>query len=295
MENPKVSVIIPTYKRSELLPRAVRSVLNQTYSNVEVIVVDDNNPGSEWRETTADRMSEFVSNPRVIYIKHEVNKNGSAARNTGIRMSTGDIITYLDDDDWYYPQKIEIQVKYLLLHPEHRAVYCGWRRYGDELPKVEGDATEAVLSGQDIIITNSIMMWKSDTISCGGWDESLKRHQEASLILNYTRKGGTFGRISEIMVEFDVSDRGNVLNAESNEKVIHYILKKYSDLVEKAEAKRKGARAYIYCGRYKAICYSYIKSKQLLEALRVYFEAVVKYPYSFNKYLVLDIINRVNR
>ncbi len=295
MENPKVSVIIPTYKRSEFLPRAVNSVLNQTYNNIEVIVVDDNDPGTDWRETTENRMKEFANNCCVKYVKHESNKNGSVARNTGIHVSTGDIITYLDDDDWYYPQKVEKQVEYLLMHPEHRAVYCGWRRYGDEIPKIEGDATEAVLSGQDIIITNSIMMWKSDTLLSGGWDDNLKRHQEAALILNYTRNGGTFGRMDEILVEFDVSDRKNVLKADANEKVIFYLLEKYSDLIVKAEKRRKGAKAYIYCGRYKAILYSYVLSNNPIKAIKVYFKAFLQFPYSFNKFLILDIINRVCR
>ena len=169
MENPKVSVITPTYKRSEMLPRAVRSVLAQTYKNIEIVVVDDNNPDSEWRNATEQRMKEFDNDPRVIYVKHDKNMNGSAARNTGIKFSTGDIITYLDDDDWYYPEKVEKQVQYLLTHPEHHAVYCGWRRYGDELPNIgEGNLYRAVLSGQNIIITNSIMMWKEDTLKCGG-------------------------------------------------------------------------------------------------------------------------------
>lgn len=50
MEKPKVSVITPTYKRSEMLPRAIKSVLAQTYKNVEIVVVDDNDPDSEWRK-----------------------------------------------------------------------------------------------------------------------------------------------------------------------------------------------------------------------------------------------------
>lgn len=291
MENPKVSVITPTYKRSEMLPRAVRSVLAQTYKNIEIVVVDDNNPDSEWRNATEQRMKEFDNDPRVIYVKHDKNMNGSAARNTGIKFSTGDIITYLDDDDWYYPEKVEKQVQYLLTHPEHHAVYCGWRRYGDELPNIgEGNLYRAVLSGQNIIITNSIMMWKEDTLKCGGWDQSLKRHQEASLLLNYFSLGKTMGRLPEILVEFDVSDRSNAksINIEKNEEIILYLITKYRGLITS-----KADETYIYCGRYKAIFYSYILSHCFFKALKTYCKIVKKYPIAFNKTLLSDIISRI--
>ena len=99
MNEELVSVIIPTYKRSEMLPRAVESALNQTYSNIEVVVVDDNDPESTWRKDTSERMLQFKNDNRVKYICHEKNSNGSVARNTGIKNSAGSIIAFLDDDD----------------------------------------------------------------------------------------------------------------------------------------------------------------------------------------------------
>lgn len=291
MEKLKVSVITPTYKRSEMLPRAIKSVLAQTYKNIEIVVVDDNDPDSEWRKTTEQRMEEFTNDSRVVYVRHDKNMNGSAARNTGIKASTGNIITYLDDDDWYYPEKVEKQVEYLLTHPEHHAVYCGWRRYGDELPNIgEGNLYRAVLSGQNIIITNSIMMWKEDTLKCGGWDQSLKRHQEASLLLNYFSLGETMGRLPEILVEFDVSDRSNAksINNEKNEEIILYLINKYKALI-----KSKSDETYIYCGRYKGIFYSYILSHSFFKALKTYCKIVKRYPVAFNKTLLFDIISRI--
>ena len=108
---PKVSVIIPTYKRAKMLSRAIDSVLNQTYRNIEVIVVDDNNPNDEYRKATSLIMENYCTDERVHYICHEKNMNGSVARNTGMINASGEFVTFLDDDDIYMPQKVEKLVK----------------------------------------------------------------------------------------------------------------------------------------------------------------------------------------
>lgn len=110
----KVSVIIPTYKRSEFLQRAIDSVLNQTYSNIEVVVVDDNNPNSSYRLETEGKMTKYSNCSNVIYIKNNKNFGGALARNEGIFKASGDYITFLDDDDIYLPDKVSTQLKYMV-------------------------------------------------------------------------------------------------------------------------------------------------------------------------------------
>lgn len=112
-EYPLVSVVTPTYKRPEKLPRAIDSVLNQTYPNVEIIIVDDNNPNTEGRHLTEMIMAPYAENPRVKYIKHERNQNGAVARNTGVKNSNAKYIALLDDDDEFLPNKIQSQVDVL--------------------------------------------------------------------------------------------------------------------------------------------------------------------------------------
>ena len=85
-----VSVIIPTYKRPNMLGRAIDSVLGQSYTNIEVVVVDDNSDGDKYRLETIQYMERYANDYRVKYIKHKTNQNGSAARNTGIQNSVGE-------------------------------------------------------------------------------------------------------------------------------------------------------------------------------------------------------------
>lgn len=112
--NHRVSVIIPTYNREiKYLARAVKSIKNQTYKNVEVVIVDDNPPNSECRKQVKKFMQQYIEDSNVIYIMNSQNFGGSVSRNNGINVATGDYITFLDDDDEYLPEKCEKQIKFM--------------------------------------------------------------------------------------------------------------------------------------------------------------------------------------
>ena len=110
MNNILISIIIPTFERPNLLVNAVESLLSQSYNNIEIIIVDDNLPSSQYREQTESKFGNH-EDKRIKYIKHEQNKGANAARNTGFSYANGEYIAFLDDDDEYYQSKIEIQLK----------------------------------------------------------------------------------------------------------------------------------------------------------------------------------------
>ena len=120
----RVSVIIPTYKRANYIKRAIDSVLNQTYRDIELIIVDDNNPGDEDRNKLEKIIKEY-KDERLIYIQHEKNLNGAAARNTGITKATGEYITFLDDDDFYLEDRIENLVNCMEQKKDFDCLYTG--------------------------------------------------------------------------------------------------------------------------------------------------------------------------
>ena len=121
--NPKISVIIPSYNRDHLILKAVESVSSQTYSNLEIIVVDD---GST--DNTSDVISE-IDDPRLIYIKHNQNRGLSAARNTGILAASGDIFAFLDTDDLWIRHKLNEHVRIFNSSSNISVVYSGSYRY----------------------------------------------------------------------------------------------------------------------------------------------------------------------
>ena len=113
------SVIVPVYKVEKYLPNAIESVLNQTYTDIECIVVDDNSD-----DGTDAICKEYPIH--YIYISPSESRGGNYARNKGIRLAKGEYIAFLDDDDYWLPTKIEKQVK-LIEEKGCDLVHCGRR------------------------------------------------------------------------------------------------------------------------------------------------------------------------
>ena len=104
-KSPVVSVVIPSYNRAHQLGRALRSVLAQTFQDWEVIVVDDAS------KDNSEEVVKALHDGRIRYLRHESNRGGSAARNTGIRAATGEYVGFLDSDDEWLPEKLAIQLE----------------------------------------------------------------------------------------------------------------------------------------------------------------------------------------
>ena len=191
-----VSVVIPTYKRPDTLDRAIQSVLNQTLNDVEVIVVDDNNPDTEGRVLTESKMAQFANEQRVNYIKHERNKNGSAARNTGARAASGEWVAFLDDDDEFLPRKLENQLQVLEGKGEEWA--CCYSKYAtrkegkepvESSEHREGNLyLEALMREFHIASGSNLLVRKDAFMAINGFDESFKRNQDIEFLARLLQK-----------------------------------------------------------------------------------------------------------
>lgn len=116
----KVSVIIPTYNRGKLIERSVRSVLNQTYKNIEVIIVDDGSTDN------TKEVIESIKDERIIYYKQE-NGGAAKARNTGVNLATSEYIAFHDSDDVWRENKLEKQIDFLNKNPQYGMVYSNFK------------------------------------------------------------------------------------------------------------------------------------------------------------------------
>lgn len=171
---PLVSVVIIAYNCAEYVSHAIQSVLEQTWSQLEVIVVDD---GST--DTTGD-VAQRTSDPRLRYVR-QANKGPNAARNEGIRHARGQLIAFLDCDDWWLPEKLEKQVAKVSDDPEIGLVYSlairvdASGREGDRFDAiVEGRVLDRLLLGNCIAgSASSAMVTRRAIDAVGTFDESL--------------------------------------------------------------------------------------------------------------------------
>ena len=188
---PKVTIIVPTYNRPNLLPRAIKSILNQTFTDYEIIIVDDAST-----DHTPEVLSEF-NDPRIRSFRHKINKGQSAARNLGIYHARGEYIAFLDDDDECVPTRLEDQVALLDASPAEVGIVYGWMsKHDDSTGEIEnergsvlnGDVFELALTGKNIMVTITMLVRSHVAREIGGFDERLSMGEDPHFVCNIVSK-----------------------------------------------------------------------------------------------------------
>ncbi len=232
---PKVSVIIPTHNRSEFLKKSLVSVLNQTYQDFEIIVVDD---GIEKR---ADEVVNELGDRRIIYLQHDVSRGGGAARNTGIKSSLGQYIAFLDDDDEWLPNKLATQMeKFENSLPEVGFCFCAVKNitnFGQErnyVPEGINDYYKLALSSFKKFLTVTLIIKKNVFDSVGLFDETFPSHQESELMIRVTAKFKGLG-INEPLVLVNMKNDNQHVGGNLNKRIMgrELLLKKHEDKFKK--------------------------------------------------------------
>lgn len=200
----KVSVIIPTYNREKTLLRALQSVINQTYSNLEVLIIDD---GST--DGTAGVVN-TVEDERVKYIMLEKNGGPSNARNVGVQMASGEWIAFQDSDDSWHEDKLEKQIAYRNSNPNYSLIYCiGNVHFSDGIDRIvlgkpwpaimEGNMTHTLLQ-RNVVDTPTMFMKRECFLDVGGFDTTYRALEDWEFVLRFSKKY-EIGFVSEALME----------------------------------------------------------------------------------------------
>lgn len=205
--DPLISVIIPTYDRRTLLLRAIESALRQTYSNLEIIVVDD----ASLEDVRP--VIESIGDPRILYLRQDAHRGGAAARNAGIRAAAGKYIAFLDDDDEWEPDKLAVQSVVL---DQFDAVLCmstvGSDRNVAQLVRKKICDLDQLRKGMPPVGGTSALMARRDLLKETLFDEQLPRCQDWDLLIRLANRG-TIGFVGRRLVRYNSGNHFRITNA----------------------------------------------------------------------------------
>jgi glycosyltransferase involved in cell wall biosynthesis len=248
------TVVIPTHNRPEKLSKAVESVIGQSYTNWELIIVNDSDD-----EAPVKRFVKECNNHKIKYLKNQGIKGGNGARNTGIKNARGNYIAFLDDDDQWFPSKLEKQIASLKAKNEKQwaGCYCGyllkdediWREESRKL--LEGNFLFQQLIGNNAIGAMSTLLIRRYVFDEIGYlAENLVRHQDIHFLIKYFEKY-KLACVKECLMKVCGHRRIATKKLEASKlHLIGYLRKNASSLTEK-EIKQYFAYEY----RSLAICF----------------------------------------
>lgn len=259
MENAKALIVIPTYQRADRITRAVESALNQTYQNTQIVVVDDNGRGTQAQLDTFIVLKEYIDAKQISYLVNEVNCNGSNSRNNGLFSCDSDYVTFLDDDDEIFPDKIEKQIaKLIKMGDEYSCCYSSFEKVlengavytSDE--KVEGDCYGYALSRSIYLGSGSNLLVRTSIAKAiGGYDGSFKKNQDLEF---FTRllDGYKLAYVDEVLFRVHYEIRETKMTYE---KILYaeniYVNRFKNDFKKLGDKKERAIYRIIACERFR--------------------------------------------
>ncbi|MBY0196841.1 glycosyltransferase family 2 protein [Priestia megaterium] len=222
--NEMISVIIPTFNRRDIISRSIASVLNQTYKNIEVLVIDDASTDD------TDKVVKKIKDPRVKYFRLRENTQGTVPRNYGIEKSSGEYIAFLDSDDEWFPKKLELQINYIKSYGEKaNNVLCFTNadvKINDK--KINKVINDECLFKSDIVnyifennnfVQTSTFMIKADIAKRIKFNSSLKKHQDYDFCIRLQKQGVEFLLLDETLTLYYSDVNSNQISSFNLNKI----------------------------------------------------------------------------
>jgi glycosyltransferase involved in cell wall biosynthesis len=270
----KISVIIPTYNRAGFLRTAIISVLNQTFQDFEIIVVDD---------ASTDNTPEVVTHfgdERIKYMRNNTSKGAAGSRNVAIMSSTCTYIAFLDDDDEWLPKKLQMQTSILEKSPMDIA---GVHTRIIQIEKVSGKIfsqeifkknSEDIFQG-NYITTSSVLLRRSCFERVGLFDENMPTSNDYDMWIRISKKF-RFEYIDEPLVKYYIHEARLTDNYDKKIKGMEILLKKYGEMFS--------LNSKHYSDQYFHIGVFYCYNGDVRKGRKAYLKAIWLYPYKLQYY-----------
>lgn len=286
---PKVSVVIATYRREESLKKALESLTSQTYSNFEVIVVDDNDD-IKWNEKVGNVINYMKCNNEIeiFLIKNKANYGSAETRNIGIERTVGEYVTFLDDDDIYLPDKLKRQVEHMIKEGSDFSLTDLWlynekgnlieKRKRDYIKDFSLDSLRRYhlmhhMTGTDV------MMFKKEYLVDIGMFSRVNVGDEFYLMQKAIDGEGLFSYLPECDVKAYVHSESEGLSSGDGkikgEKELFEYKKTYFDILNSQD------KRYIKMRHYAVLAYAELRSKNYIPMLKNLLLSFSSSPYKF--------------
>ena len=243
---PKVSVIIPTHNRAEFLRSAITSVLNQTFQNFEIVIIDDAS-----KDHTQEVIAHF-NDTRIKAIYNQVSKGDAGARNVGIMNSNCGYIAFLDDDDEWLPEKLKIQTCFLDDSPPEVGGICTARFTINEVSGrtlyISSPGSNDLSKG-NFITTSSVLLRRECFEQCGLFDENMPTSSDCDMWIRIS-KNYSFKVIKTPLVKHYIHEDSLTFNYEKMIKGREILFEKYDRFFKnnpKAYSKEYLHLGVLYC------------------------------------------------
>ena len=233
---PNVSIVTATYNRSSTLPRAIESVLSQTYADFEHIIVDD---GSD--DSTPEVVNRY-DDSRITYIRLDENRGANAARNIGIKEASGDYISILDSDDEYHPKRIERMISAIQNVPSAVGAVChSYQRVSNNTPDSIKSVPQGMFSLDELRHGNAIgsflgVLFKADLFTkIGNLDEKMVASQDYEYYLRVAREYSFFGVSDVLGLHYRLSESIGA-NTFRTQRAYRQVRQRHGDILSKHQA-----------------------------------------------------------
>ena len=268
---PRVSVVIPTFNRATVLPEAVDSVLDQTYKDLEILIVDDGST-DDTRRSIQER---FGSLSQIRFLS-KTNGGPASARNMGIRRSEGELIAFLDSDDLWIPEKLELQVRQIDRSPQAGLCFCDRFGEGGRPPTrfavkgFKGDTSlKGILEKGFPFATPSVLARKSTLEEVGLFDESFVCAEDWDLWIRILARSPAVYVDKPLVIVRDLADSINARRTLDKWQSWLRLWNKHQDLLLSSECPRRLVR--------RKQAHAHKKIAQTLHAVGRYSESAEHY------------------
>jgi glycosyltransferase involved in cell wall biosynthesis len=280
MRRPLVSILIPLYNSEKYIAETIQSCLEQTYKNIEVIIVDDGSTDNSFQ------IAQSYESDKVKVYKQE-NSGACRARNYAFELSAGDYIQYLDADDLLSPNKIEDQIKLFELYGNSIIANCSWARFYKSIEDachrkqlIDHDYENPIdwliesWRGKGMGQTSIWLIPREIIKKTGVWDESLSKNQDGEFFCRVLLKVKKIKFCENALVYYRKGVAASITSSENEDKqesVLHSynLYEKYGLSIENSYRMRKALATvyssfiYVYCHNKKLCSDAYKRIQNL--------------------------------